>query len=38
MKIKISKKLLFTSLVAVALLGATQPVSATSMELHQGYY
>ncbi|MFA1345660.1 hypothetical protein [Streptococcus dysgalactiae] len=38
MKFKISKTLLFTSLAAVALLGVTQQVSATSMELHQGYY
>nr|BAI58055.1 GSIC TK01 [Streptococcus dysgalactiae subsp. equisimilis] len=38
MKIKISKTLLFTSLVAVALLGATQPVSASAAEASNSIY
>ncbi|HFS8584923.1 TPA: competence protein, partial [Streptococcus pyogenes] len=36
-KIKNSKTLLFTSLVAVALLGATQPISASADEASNIY-
>ena len=35
--IKLSKRLLFTSLAAVALLGATQPVLASSMNPYEGH-
>ncbi|EZK96499.1 hypothetical protein Z420_00164, partial [Streptococcus pyogenes ABC020010041] len=37
-KIKNSKTLLFTSLVAVALLGATQPISASADEASNSIY